>query len=375
MLTSLRQKSNIDPGLVDDVCVGNVLSPAFGYGARSAVLAAGFPASTAASVVNRFCSSGLLSIQQIANSISSGAIDIGIAAGVESMSTNPDEVPKLSEKVMQHPIAKDNAMSMGWTSENVARDFGISREQQDDYALLSHTRAAKAQAEGWTWDEIAPVLASWKDPKTGAVSSVVANADGGVRLGTTIESLSKIRPAFPQWPPSTTTGGNASQVTDGAAALLMMKRHTAESLGQEILGKFVMSTVVGLEPRIMGIGPSLAIPKVLERVGLTASDVDLFEINEAFSSMVRSVRLVSSRPNLSIVRLLCTKAGPRHRKGQCQRWCHVSITPKIRSGADFSVVHWDIHSDVQASVKLSLLSLSSKGKRRKWQSHQCVLEQ
>ena len=295
MLTAIRERSNIDPALVDDVCVGNVLSPAFGYGARSAVLAAGFPPSTAASVVNRFCSSGLLSIQQTANSISSGAIDIGIAAGVESMSTNPDKPPSLSQKVMQHPIAKDNVMPMGWTSENVARDFDISREQQDGYALLSHTRAAKSQQEGWTSDEIVPVQATWKDPQTGEISKVSVSKDGGIRAGTTIESLSKIHPAFPQWLPSTTTGGNASQITDGAAALLMMKRHTAERLRQDVLGKFVSSTVIGLEPRIMGIGPSLAIPRVLERAGLTAEDVDLFEINEAFSSMVRVRRDTNPR--------------------------------------------------------------------------------
>jgi acetyl-CoA acyltransferase 1 len=286
VLTALREKSNIDPSAVDDVCVGNVLSPGFGYGARSAVLAAGFPVSTAVSVVNRFCSSGLLAIQQIATSISSGIIDIGIAAGVESMSNNSDEVPVLSEKAMQHTIARDISKPMGWTSENVAGEFDVSRERQDEYALLSHTRAARAQAEGWTADEIVPMHALTKDPESGQSSVAQVESDDGVRKGTTLESLSKIRPAFPHWPPSTTTGGNASQITDGAAAILVMKRSTAQELGQPIVGKFVSTAVVGLEPRIMGIGPSLAIPKVLERAGLTIGDIDLFEINEAFSSMV-----------------------------------------------------------------------------------------
>jgi len=113
----------------------------------------------------------------------------------------------------------------------------------------------------------------------------VIDKDDGIRNGTTVEGLQKIRAAFPQWQPSTTTGGNASQLTDGAAALLMMKRSTAEKLGQTIVGKFVQSTVVGLEPRIMGIGPSLAIPKILEKTGLTQDEIDVFEINEAFASM------------------------------------------------------------------------------------------
>ena len=291
VLTAIREVSAIEPSAVDDVCVGNVLSPGFGYGARSAVLAAGFPVSTAASVVNRFCSSGLLAIQHIATSIMSGAIDVGIAAGVESMSTNPDEAPALSDKIMQHDVARDNVKPMGWTSENVAREFGISRETHDRYALASHMRAAKAQAQGWTADEIVPINVLTRDVKTGQMLSAKATSDDGVRPGTTIESLNRIRPAFPQWPPSNTTGGNASQITDGAAAILLMKRSMAERLGQSVLGKFVLSTVVGLPPNIMGIGPSLAIPKVLKRAGVTTADIDLFEINEAFSSMVRTVAL------------------------------------------------------------------------------------
>ena len=127
---------------------------------------------------------------------------------------------------------------------------------------------------------------SWKNPRTNELQTVVADKDDGVRYGTTVDALSKIRAAFPQWPPATTTGGNASQVTDGAAALLLMRRHTAERLGQPILGKFVASTVVGLEPRIMGIGPALAIPKLLRKVGIDQTEVDIFEINEAFASMV-----------------------------------------------------------------------------------------
>ncbi|KEF57911.1 acetyl-CoA acyltransferase [Exophiala aquamarina CBS 119918] len=284
VLKAIKDRSGIDPNVVEDVCIGNVLQPAPGFVARSAVLAAGFPVGTAANVASRFCSSGLLSIQTVASSIAIGAIDVGIAVGCESMSTNDDKPPPMSPIITEHPIAKDNLQPMGWTSENVARDFNITRQQQDKLAEMSHNRAERSQKEGWTADEIAPITTQWIDPKTKEKKTVTLDRDDGIRPGTTYEGLSKIRSAFPHWGP-TTTGGNASQVTDGAAAVLLMKRSTAQKLGQKIIGKYVLSTVVGLEPRIMGIGPSLAIPKVLEKTGLTKDDVDLFEINEAFASM------------------------------------------------------------------------------------------
>jgi acetyl-CoA acyltransferase 1 len=310
ILTSIRQKSNLDPALVEDVCVGNVLTPSFGYAARSAVLTAGFPVTTAASVANRFCSSGLLSIQNIASSIASGAIDVGIACGVESMSTDPDVTPSLSSASMAHPVAKDNIQPMGWTSENVAGQFGVTREDMDAYAVISHGRAEHALNQGWVDDEIASVTTRSKDLKTGEMNEVVVTRDDGVRPGSTKEGLAKIRAAFPQWKPSLTTGGNASQITDGAAAVLLMKRSTAIQLGQPILGKFVMSTVVGLEPRIMGIGPSLAIPKLLKKVGLEKDDVDLFEINEAFASMVSRMPVRCEVVLIFLaVCLLCQRSG------------------------------------------------------------------
>ena len=287
ILRALREKSGIDPREVEDVCVGNVLQPAPGFAARSAVLAAGFPDSCAANVVSRFCSSGLLSIQTLASAIAIDAIEVGIAVGIESMSTNRDAPPTMSDMIMNHPDAKDNVQPMGWTSENVARDFNITRELQDKFAEMSHNRAERAQKEGWTADEISPVTTRWTDPKTNETKNVTVDKDDGIRPNTTFESLQKVRSAFPQWGP-TTTGGNASQVTDGAAAVLMMKRSTAERLGQPIVGKYVKSTVVGLEPRIMGIGPSLAIPKIMKKTGLSKEDVDLWEINEAFASMVCS---------------------------------------------------------------------------------------
>jgi acetyl-CoA acetyltransferase family protein len=252
------------------------------------VLAAGFPQSTAASVTSRFCSSGLLAIQQIANQIIAGSIDVGIAVGAESMSTNDDTgVPNFSEKILNHPLASQNQQPMGQTSENVAGQFSISRIAHDEFAAGSFQKAERAQKAGWFDDEIVPVKTTIKDPKTGETKEVIVDRDDGIRYGTTPESLGKIRSAFPQWTPSCTTGGNASQITDGAAALVLMKRSKAQELGQPIVGKFGGATVIGLEPRIMGIGPSIAIPKILAKTGLTKDEVDVFEINEAFASMVR----------------------------------------------------------------------------------------
>ncbi|OBU00232.1 hypothetical protein VE01_01654 [Pseudogymnoascus verrucosus] len=286
ILTQVREKSKLDPSLVEDVCVGNCLGSGQAYVARSAVLAAGFPITTAASIVNRFCSSGLLAIQGIANQISAGSIDVGVAVGAESMSTTPDGgAPKMSDKIMNHPIASQNQMSMGYTSEEVAGQFDVSRQAMDQFAAESYQKAEKAQKEGWFDDEITPIVVTIKDPKTGEAKQVTVSKDDGIRYGTTAESLGKIRNAFPQWKPSRTTGGNASQITDGAAAVLLMKRSRAIELGQPIVGKFAGSTVVGLEPRIMGIGPSYAIPKILGKVGLAKEDIDVFEINEAFASM------------------------------------------------------------------------------------------
>jgi len=301
LLTAVREKSNLDPSLVEDVCVGNVLAVGQAYMARSSVLAAGFPASTAASIANRFCSSGLLAVQNIANQIIVGSIDIGLAIGAESMSSTPDDgAPKMSDKILNHPIASQNLQPMGQTSENVARDFNVSRQAMDAFAAESFQKAEKAQKLGWVDDEIVLVTVQVKDVN-GESRTVVVDRDDGVRYGTTAESLSKIRAAFPQWSPSATTGGNASQLTDGAAAILLMKRWKAEEIGQPIVGKFCGATIVGLEPRIMGIGPSLSIPKILKKVGITKDDVDVFEINEAFASMgvycIKNLALDSSKVN------------------------------------------------------------------------------
>lgn len=232
-------------------------------------------------------------MQNIANQIIAGSIDVGLAVGAESMSSTPDDgAPVMSEKINGHPVASQNLQSMGQTSENVAGDFSVTREAMDKFAAGSFQKAEKSQKEGWVNDEIVPITVQLKDAN-GISKTVTLDRDDGVRYGTTAESLGKIRAAFPQWSPSATTGGNASQITDGAAAVLLMKRSKAIELGQPIVGKFCAATVVGLEPRIMGIGPSLAIPKILGKVGLNIEDVDVFEINEAFASMVSQVIYLS----------------------------------------------------------------------------------
>ncbi|PVH93446.1 3-ketoacyl-CoA thiolase 1 [Periconia macrospinosa] len=278
-------RANIDPALVEDICLGNVSDAKAAYYCRAAMLGAGFPNTTAGSSVNRFCSSGLKAVQDIANQIATGAIEVGLAIGAESMTAGGDRLERpFFEEILQNQEATDCMQPMGQTSENVGNDFNISRERQDRFATESYRRAEVAQKAGWFDDEIVPIQVKVKDPKTGEEKEVTLTKDEGPRWGTTFEALNKIRPAFlPHGDKS--TGGNSSQVTDGAAAVLLMKRSKAEELGQPILGKFVGATVAGLAPRIMGIGPSVAIPKLLSKFNLTLDDIDLVEINEAFASM------------------------------------------------------------------------------------------
>jgi len=285
ILKEVRERSSIDPNLVEDICMGNVSDGKSSYKLRAAALAAGFPNTAGAYAVNRFCSSGLKAVADIANSISMGNIEVGIALGVESMSAGGDalEAPFDAEVTKHSQEATDCMQPMGWTSENVSRDFGITRDMMDAYAAESFQRAERAQKAGLFDDEIVPIKTRVKDAN-GEWQDVTLTRDEGIRPGTTAEGLAKIRVAFPQWGP-TTTGGNASQVTDGAAGILLMKRSTAIKLGQPILAKYVGSTVAGLAPRIMGIGPAVAIPKLLGQYGLSINDIDIVEINEAFASM------------------------------------------------------------------------------------------
>ncbi|KAI9149786.1 3-ketoacyl-CoA thiolase with broad chain length specificity [Blastocladiella emersonii ATCC 22665] len=281
VLKATIEKTRIDPKLVQDIQVGNVLPPGGGATvARMAALYAGFPDTTALSTINRQCSSGLQAVSSIANAIAVGQIDIGIGAGVESMTLGygPGAMPSsTSDKVTSLDAAADCLLPMGITSENVAKQYNVPRAKQDALAAASHIKAAKAQKEGLFKDEIIPVTIDGPDGKP-----VTIAADDGIRAGTTPEGLAKLKPAFSA--DGCTTAGNASQVSDGAAAVLLARRSVAEKLGLPIIGKFVNFAAVGVPPKIMGVGPAFAIPEVLRKTGLTVDQVDIFEINEAFAS-------------------------------------------------------------------------------------------
>ncbi|KAJ4418065.1 3-ketoacyl-CoA thiolase with broad chain length specificity [Gnomoniopsis sp. IMI 355080] len=284
-LKGLIERSKIDPSLVEDICVGTVLAP--GGGAtemRAASLVAGFPESVAVRTLNRQCSSGLQACVDVANQIRSGMIEIGVGAGVESMSTQygPGAVTEFSDLLESHPEAANCKVPMGVLSEDMAKARNINRQSQDAFAASSYQKAVKAQQAGLFKEEILPLKVKYEDPKSGETKEVVVDRDDGVRDGITAESLGKIKPAFAA--DGSIHAGNASQISDGAAAVLLMKRSTAERLGQTILGKYVAASIVGVAPLLMGIGPWKAIPKVFELTGITKDDVDIFEINEAFAS-------------------------------------------------------------------------------------------
>ncbi|KAL6865593.1 3-ketoacyl-CoA thiolase with broad chain length specificity [Amphichorda felina] len=281
----LIDRSKINPALVEDICVGTVLAP--GGGAtemRAASLLAGFPETAAVRTLNRQCSSGLQACVDIANQIKAGMIDIGIGAGVESMSTNygPAAVAEFSEALESNTEAANCKVPMGMLSENMAKDLNITRASQDAFAAASYQKASKAQKEGLFKEEIVPLKAKYEDLKTGEVKEVIVDKDEGIRDGMTVEGLAKIRPAFAK--DGSIHAGNASQISDGAAAVLLMRRDVAEKLGQTILGKYVCASVVGVKPLLMGQGPWKAIPRALELAGISRDDVDIYEINEAFAS-------------------------------------------------------------------------------------------
>lgn len=282
---ALIERSKIDPSLVQDIAVGSVLPR--GGGAtefRAAALAAGFPDTSSVRSLNRQCSSGLQACVDIANAISCGMIDIGVGAGVESMSLEygPNAVSEFSELLESHPEAASCKVGMGNLSEAMAKDRGVSRAKQDAFAAASYQKAEAAQKAGWFDAEIAPLKVKFENPKTEKVEEIIVSRDDGIRAGVTAESLAKIKPAFAK--DGSIHGGNASQISDGAAAVLLMKRSTAERLGQTILGKYVTASVIGVAPLLMGIGPWAAIPLALEKAGISKDEVDIYEINEAFAS-------------------------------------------------------------------------------------------
>ncbi|KAK1267174.1 3-ketoacyl-CoA thiolase 2, peroxisomal [Acorus gramineus] len=225
----------------------------------------------------------LKAVADVAAAIKAGFYDIGIGAGLESMSINQVgwEGP-INPNANKFQQALDCLLPMGITSENVVERFGVTREEQDQAAVESHRKAAAAAASGKFKDEIVPVVTKIVDPKTGQEKQVTISADDGIRLNTTVSGLAKLKPAFKKG--GTTTAGNSSQVSDGAGAVLLMKRNLAVKKGLPILGVFRSFAAVGVDPFVMGIGPAVAIPAAIKLAGLELDDIDLFEINEAFAS-------------------------------------------------------------------------------------------
>jgi acetyl-CoA acyltransferase 1 len=306
---TLKANPNLDPAAIQDVQIGTVLSELGGSKAgRMAASHVGYPETAAFQTVNRACSSGLAAITGIANAIAVGQIDVGVAGGMESMTRNYGSraIPtQLWEDLKNSPIkeARDCIMSMGLTAENVAERYGVSREEQDAFAANSHIKAAKAQSEGLFDKEIVPVTTrSVPDPEHPEnVEQITVTKDDGIRPKSTAEGLAKMKPAFK--PDGAATAGNSSQVSDGAAAALMMRRSTATALGLEknIIGKWAGTQVVGCKPDEMGIGPAIAIPRLLEYTGVDKSEIGIWEINEAFASQavfcVRSLGIDDSKVN------------------------------------------------------------------------------
>lgn len=293
---TLNQNPNVHPSGVQDVAVGTVLSELGGSkAARMALNHVGYPTSTSLYTVNRACASSLQAVTTIADAIAVGRIDMGIGAGMESMTKNygskavPTHLwPELKESNISE--ARDCIMSMGITSENVAERYCVSRADQDAFGAASHLRASKAQQEGLFDKEIVPVSVTNASgegdgsPMPQPAETVVVGKDDGIRHNASAESMAKLKPVFKDT--GTTTAGNSSQISDGAAAALMCRRSVATELGlsSSIIGKFAGSTIVGCAPDEMGIGPAHAIPALLNSMGISQEDIGVWEINEAFAS-------------------------------------------------------------------------------------------
>ncbi|XP_004497755.1 3-ketoacyl-CoA thiolase 2, peroxisomal [Cicer arietinum] len=285
VLKAVIEKTNLNPSEVGDIVVGSVLGGGSQRASecRMAAFYAGFPETVPVRTVNRQCSSGLQAVADVAAAIRAGFYDIGIGAGLESMTTNPMAWEgSVNPKVQMFEQAQNCLLPMGITSENVSNRFGVSRKEQDEAAVESHRRAAAATASGKFKDEIIPVLTKIVDPKTGEEKSVTISVDDGIRPNATLSDLAKLKPVFKK--DGTTTAGNSSQVSDGAGAVLLMKRSIAIQKGLPILGVFRSFVAVGVDPAIMGVGPAAAIPVAVKAAGLELDDIDLFEINEAFAS-------------------------------------------------------------------------------------------
>ncbi len=300
---AVRRAEGLDPAEIDDVVMGCAL-PEAEQGlnvARIAALRAGLPHTVSGQTVNRFCSSGLQAIASAAEHIMSGFADVIVAGGTESMSLMPGQA---GHQFAPNPYLVEHwpevYISMGLTAENVARVYGIAREDQDAFAYQSHRRAADAIKAGRFRDEIIPVTVQrWASNGEGRPTSksIVFDVDEGVRYDTSPDALARLQPVFAK--DGVVTAGNSSQTSDGAAAVVVMSAQTAQRKGLTPLGIFRAFAVAGVPPELMGIGPVEAIPKALKLAGLRLADIDLIELNEAFAAQTLAViRALKLNPEL-----------------------------------------------------------------------------
>ena len=290
VLGALQARNDLDPALVDDVIMGCVMqvSEQSLNVARNAVLAAGWPESVPATTVDRQCGSSQQAIHFAAQGVIAGAYDIVVAAGVESMTRTPmgsSIVPGLGmpfgPRMVDRYAERGGLVNQGISAEMIADHFDISRDELDRYSLGSHERAARATAEGRFEREIVPVAVRGDG---GEETGVILTADEGIRPDTSLDALGRLKPAFT--PDGKVTAGNSSQITDGASAVLIMSEERANALGLTPKARLVAFALAGVDPVMMLTGPIPATRSVLERAKLSLDDVDLFEINEAFASVV-----------------------------------------------------------------------------------------
>jgi len=282
------ERSKVDPAIIEDAFVGCGYPEGWTGSniARQSILRAGLPVTTAAVTINRFCSSGLQAVAMAAHAITQEGAPAAIAGGVESISQMPPSRPPAAREKWLDAHKPEVYLSMIETSDIVAKRYNISRDAQDELSLVSQQRTAAAQSSGKFDDEIVPITVTqaFKDKETGEVTrkDVTFSMDDCNRPNTTLEGLSKLEPV--RGDGNFTTAGNASQLSDGAAALVLMDADLAEKQGLAPLGAFKGFVTAGCEPDEMGIGPVYAVPRLLKRHGLSVDDIDLWELNEAFAS-------------------------------------------------------------------------------------------
>jgi acetyl-CoA acyltransferase len=288
---ALERVPQLDASEIEDVILGCAM-PEAEQGmnvARIAALRAGLPVEVSAMTINRFCSSGLQAIAIAAERIMAGSCEVMVAGGVESMTMIPMGGHKISANPWLVANYPDAYLSMGLTAERLAQRFGITREQADEFSLQSHQKALAAIQAGKFDDEVVPVPVSFTTPNGSKPKRVeiIFKQDEGPRADTTLEALGALKAAFHA--KGTVTAGNSSQMSDGAAAAVVMSADRAKALGIKPLARFLAFATAGYKPEEMGLGPVYAIPKALKIAGLKLSDIDVIELNEAFAAQALSV--------------------------------------------------------------------------------------